>query len=61
MGALFLDAVVGEDQNHRGVFDGGQAVGNRQGGAAFGQGVKALADQNFTLICLLYTSDAADE
>ena len=37
VGALFGDALVGDDDDAVGVADGGQAVGDDQGGAALGQ------------------------
>ena len=33
MGALLLNTVMSEHQDHRGIFDGGQSMGNGKGGA----------------------------
>ena len=48
--ALLLDALLGEHQNLLGVADGGQPVGNDQGGTVFGQPLQALLDQPFALV-----------
>ena len=48
--ALFLNAGFAQHQNAVSVFDGGQAVGNRQRGAALGQLIQALPNQNLTLV-----------
>ena len=50
MAALFLNAGFAQHQNAVSVFDGGQAVGNRQRGAALGQLIQALPNQNLTLV-----------
>ena len=48
--ALFLNAGFAQHQNAVSVFDGGQAVGNRQRGATLGQLIQALPNQNLTLV-----------
>ena len=50
VGAGFLDAVGTEDEDAVVVLDGGQAVGDGQGGAAVGQLFKALAHQDLALV-----------
>ena len=48
MGAALLDAVAVHDDDLVGVFDGGQAVGNHDGGAVFAQLVQRILDVVFS-------------
>ena len=50
MGALLLDAVLGEHPDDRGVADGGQAVGDGEGGAAVRELFKRLLHQAFAFV-----------
>ena len=50
MGAGFLNAVFGEHKDARGVSDGGQAVGNGEGGTPLGKGCKRALDKLFALV-----------
>ena len=50
MGAGFLDALGTEDEDAVVILDGGQAVGDGQGGAAVGQLLKAAAHQDLALV-----------
>ena len=50
VGAVLEDALLPKDQDAVVVLDGGQAVGDGQGGAAVGQLFQALAHQNLALV-----------
>src|SRR5699024_2017110 len=50
VGAVLQDALLSQDQDTVVVLDGGQAVGDGQGGAAMGQFFQALAHQDLALV-----------
>src|SRR5699024_10586840 len=50
VGAVLQDALLSQDQDAVVVLDGGQAVGDGQGGAAVGQFFQALAHQDLALV-----------
>ena len=42
--AAFDDVAITDDQDYVGIFDGGETVGNDEGGSAFGKFVDGLLD-----------------